>query len=197
MSDFDIKNPRRGQMLLHNGQKFVNKPRGPKFTYDEYDGLTNDGMADALHRHSELSASDGAPNPALQVDAAGNVGIGIAAPVNILNIYQDDRPRIYLHDDTTGTTNADGSYIGLSADQDFNIWNLENTDIRFATNNTERMDIDADGLKPINNATIHAIAQTGAPTSTVAGALWLDTDDGVNGTLKCYANGTWRTVSAL
>jgi hypothetical protein len=42
--------------------------------------LTNDSMADALHRHSELSASDGTPNPALSVDASGNVGIGTTSP---------------------------------------------------------------------------------------------------------------------
>jgi len=42
--------------------------------------LRDDSMADALHRHSELSASDGTPNPALQVDASGNVGIGTATP---------------------------------------------------------------------------------------------------------------------
>ena len=42
--------------------------------------LIDDSMADALHRHSELSASDGTPNPALSVDASGNVGIGTTAP---------------------------------------------------------------------------------------------------------------------
>jgi len=48
--------------------------------------LRNDSMADALHRHSELSASDGTPNPALSVDAAGNVGIGTTSPGAKLNI---------------------------------------------------------------------------------------------------------------
>ena len=48
--------------------------------------LTNDSMADSLHRHSELSASDGTPNPALSVDASGNVGIGTTGPVSLLHI---------------------------------------------------------------------------------------------------------------
>lgn len=64
-------------------------------------------------------------------------------------------------------------------------------------NNTQLFGIDGNGLISYNNATIHAIAQTGAPTSTTAGALWLDTNAGANGTLKCYANGAWRTVQAL
>lgn len=42
--------------------------------------------AAALHRHSELSASDGTPNPALQVDAAGQVGIGTTTPNNRLQV---------------------------------------------------------------------------------------------------------------
>lgn len=37
--------------------------------------LTDDSMADTLHRHSELSASDGTPNPAVQVDATGNMSV--------------------------------------------------------------------------------------------------------------------------
>ena len=48
--------------------------------------LTDDSMADALHRHSELSASDGTPNPALSVDASGNVGIGTTSPDNTLMV---------------------------------------------------------------------------------------------------------------
>ena len=42
--------------------------------------LLNNSMADALHRHSELSASDGTPDPALSVDATGQVGIGEINP---------------------------------------------------------------------------------------------------------------------
>jgi len=61
-----------------------------KYVDDEIDTYTDDlrddSMADALHRHSELSASDGTPNPALQVDADGNVGIGVAAPLHDLNV---------------------------------------------------------------------------------------------------------------
>lgn len=37
----------------------------------ELNTLTNNSIADALHRHSELVASDGAPDPALSIDADG------------------------------------------------------------------------------------------------------------------------------
>ncbi len=44
----------------------------------DFTTLTDNSMADALHRHSELSASDGTPDPALSVDAGGRVGINTA-----------------------------------------------------------------------------------------------------------------------
>ena len=48
--------------------------------------LTDDSMVDALHRHSELSASDGTPNRSLIIDAVGLVGIGTDSPLGKLDI---------------------------------------------------------------------------------------------------------------
>ena len=42
-------------------------------TVAELDTLTDNSIANALHRHSELVASDGSPDPALSVDADGNL----------------------------------------------------------------------------------------------------------------------------
>jgi hypothetical protein len=47
----------------------------------ELDTLTDDSMADTLHRHSELSASDGSPNAAVRVGITGLVGINVV-PAN-------------------------------------------------------------------------------------------------------------------
>lgn len=57
-----------------------------KFIDPNITTLTDDSMADALHRHSELSASDGSPNPALSVDATGDVTIGTGSSGNKLNV---------------------------------------------------------------------------------------------------------------
>ena len=49
--------------------------------------LHDDAVRDSAHRHTELSASDGTPNPAVQVDADGNVtllktsGVGMKVDV--------------------------------------------------------------------------------------------------------------------
>jgi hypothetical protein len=56
--------------------------------------LTDDSMVDALHRHSELSASDGSPDQALVVDTDGKIRINWAAPVASARLYVRD---------TTGT----------------------------------------------------------------------------------------------
>jgi hypothetical protein len=53
------------------------------------------------------------------------------------------------------------------------------------------------GFVPYGTGTVHCNASNGGPTTTTAGALWLDTDAGGNGHLKCYANGGWRTVAVL
>lgn len=52
----------------------------------EIDNLTNNSIADALHRHSKLVGRDGSPDPALSVDNIGNVGIGTTTPKNKLDV---------------------------------------------------------------------------------------------------------------
>ena len=73
-----------GIPLDHN----INSHSDTDATGAELDTLTDDSIADALHRHSELVASDGSPDPAVSVDATGNVGIGTASPDTILHVYK-------------------------------------------------------------------------------------------------------------
>lgn len=51
--------------------------------------LTNDSMADALHRHSELSASDGTPNPAvyMHTDGVMHFPATVGAKIQFYNNY--------------------------------------------------------------------------------------------------------------
>jgi hypothetical protein len=66
-------------------------------------------MADALHRHSELSASDGTPNQALIVDASGNIGINEATPSVLLTIKNSGNDSAVLGSEllTNGTFDSD------------------------------------------------------------------------------------------
>ncbi len=62
----------------------------------ELETLTNNSVANTLHRHTELVASDGSPDPALSVGAAGDVDIG-------LNTYAGTRT-LTLHTDNDNDT---------------------------------------------------------------------------------------------
>jgi len=53
--------------------------------------LTDNSIVNTLHRHSELSASDGTPDASLAIDATGKVGINVGAsgPQAVLHIALD------------------------------------------------------------------------------------------------------------
>ena len=72
--------------------------------------LLDNSMADALHRHSELSASDGTPDRALVVDAIGQVGIGVINPSAPLGVKALTKATAYQNGIRVNT-NSDGITI--------------------------------------------------------------------------------------
>ncbi len=73
-------------------------------TQAEFNTLTDNSIANALHRHSELVASDGTPDPALSVDASGNVGIGTTSPDYDLEVVGSFRADAFKTDEVTAHT---------------------------------------------------------------------------------------------
>jgi len=69
-------------------------------TGTELETLTDNSIADALHRHSELVGATGTPDPALSITSAGNVGIGTSDPVAKLHVEKDTGD---VYDSTTVT----------------------------------------------------------------------------------------------
>jgi hypothetical protein len=96
------------------------------------------------------SGNDLVINPVDDVAISGgmtvtdDLGIGTTAPAAELHV-NGTTPKIMLSDSTTGQTSSDGAFIGLSSGQTLDIWNRENTDMRFATNGTARMTVEASG----------------------------------------------------
>ena len=79
-------------------------------------------------------------------DSNNRVGIGTASPVQKLHI-DGGASHSYLHfsNTDTGSTDSDGVDIGINTSEEAIIWQRENNIIKFGTNATERMRIDASG----------------------------------------------------
>ena len=83
--DFSLYSTKTVADTLYYG---INNP----FSYINNSALTDNSIANTLHRHSELVASDGAPDPALSVNDLGNVGIGTTTPDFKLQVDGDIAP---------------------------------------------------------------------------------------------------------
>lgn len=83
-------------------------------------------------------------NQNVVIENTGEVGIGTTNPTSSLHIHSlsnsVDR-RIILSDNTTGTTASDGFQIQKDTNEDAYLWNYENKEMYFGTNNNARMTI--------------------------------------------------------
>ena len=96
----------------------------------------------------------------MRIDSSGRVGIGTSSPNRLFHIHaaSGTNGRIHFSNATTGTTTADGFFIGQDGgDGNVSLWNFENNYLRFATNNAERMRIDGSGSVGIGTSSPSAI----------------------------------------
>jgi hypothetical protein len=95
-----------------------------------------------------------------RIDSSGNVGIGSTVPNEKLTVADSGSANVYiaLQNSTTGTTSADGWYLG-AAGTEFQIYGKENGPITFSPNSSEKARLDASGRLLIGTSTS---ASTGA-----------------------------------
>lgn len=78
----------------------------------ELDTLTDNSMADTLHRHSELVGSNGSPDPALSIDSSGDIAIGSGvSATNLVTVQRNQAALTAI--DVTNTNTAGRSGIRL------------------------------------------------------------------------------------
>jgi len=90
---------------------------------------------------------DNADATAITIDSSERVGVGTASPRGVLDLDGGSETQLRLQTTNTGTTTGDGLLISLdsSANAKAYLWNYENAEMIFGTNNTERMRIDSSG----------------------------------------------------
>ena len=119
------------------------------------DNLGNHTATQNIQTVGNWISNDG-DNEGVSISADGNVGIGINAPVNNLQLHEPSAFENYLHFSNTDTGSAatDGLILGLLSNETAAIWNRENTPLAFATNNSVRMSLDETGRLGIGSSPI-------------------------------------------
>jgi uncharacterized protein YifE (UPF0438 family) len=156
-----------------------------------------------------------------------NIGVGISTPTALVHQDGGDATAAYhkfTAGTTTGTTASDGFNIGVSSGGTAELRQLESSDMIFATNDTERMRLFANGKLSINTTSapddsvqvlingdvritqdlivdgnIDPIAlilqpQTTAPNISTKGTIYFDN---TSNDIKFYNGSTWTTFGAV
>jgi hypothetical protein len=115
------------------------------------------------------------------VTTTGNLGVGTSSPQDNMHIHDPNDQRVVLR--MTSTTSGSGASDGLEIAQDGAnaiITNEENGDIRFGTNNIERMRLDSSGNLLVGKTSAGFpggagidVANTGILTSVIDGNVGL------------------------
>ena len=117
---------------------------------------------------------EGDTEPNLFFVDAGNerIGINTSSPTVKLHQHESSSAANYhvFTNSTTGSSSGDGGIVGIDANEDLILWNQENENVRFGSNNTERMRVHADGQVTIGND------HTGG--ATLSGQLTVNTTSG-------------------
>jgi hypothetical protein len=134
-------------------------------------------------------------------DTSGNVGIGTSSPTDgRLHLNGGTTTNIKFTNTGTGTTASDGFYVGLGSSNDTvaYLYQRENSDMLFATNNSQRMRIGNTGNVTIGksgeDATVGVgiiLAADGAIFSTMNGSansLHLYNTNATNNGYRFYVN---------
>jgi hypothetical protein len=133
-----------GEILLPR-RKLVSAP----YALHAIDSDSAAGTADGY----SLDASDGSPVDAVYVEADGDVGMGTTAPVWDVHVHRTSG-NAYGHftTATTGTGPTDGLVVGAEAAGAGYLWNYEDANLVFGTNDQTMVVLDAADAVKVGNS---------------------------------------------
>ena len=110
-------------------------------------GYTSYGGVNALNIYNSNAGIHFFPNgtgTSVMAITGSSVGIGTTTPAFPLTIYNSNAAATVYQTSGTGTGLSNGFYVGHTSNISY-VWNYNNYPLVLATNNTERMRINADG----------------------------------------------------
>ena len=132
---------------------------GSAWTLLGVDNLGNHTASQNLQLNNNWLSNDGG-NEGIRINNTGEVGIGTATPHDDLQIHETDGTRSLLRmtNTDTGASGSDGITIGIGDDEKMLLWNHENTDLQFGTNNLNYMTLSANGSLALGGSTPNSSA---------------------------------------
>jgi hypothetical protein len=134
----------------------------------------------------------------MRIDSSGKVAIGTTSPQYPLHIdgaASASATAIGLLNNTSGHTGSDGLVLGLANDASSTwIWNYENSPFRIATNNTERVRVDAAGNVGIGTTAPSDMLQVAGNIRTTNNGYFYASNTGISQMLLNSSTGNWGTI---
>ena len=133
----------------------------------------------------------------MRIDTSGNVGIAtssaaFATGYTGVQINSSTKTELRLTNSTIGTAATDGFAFYVNTVGDAYVWNNENATLQFATNNTERMRLTADGNLQFSGTGQRITGDFSTGTFTNRVSFQSSTTNGVTG-VQAIPNGTSQT----
>ena len=166
--------------IRSTNNNYVLQFAGNNCPYDVYVGTDN-----ANNFLFANENNDGTFSERLRITSDGKLGVGVASPAQMMEITNTagTGSQIQLRDTSTGTGVGDGARFGYNG-SGAQIWNFENTYIRFATNNAERLRIGPNGEIGLGGANYGTPGQVLTSGGGGANITWTTPSEGGLSTLK-------------
>lgn len=153
--------------------------------------VANTGADHTFYAGTSAAAS----NELMRIKGSGDVGIGISTPANKLQVNSTTNTSfVQTSNSSTGATASDGAVFGLFNSSAY-VYNRENADLTFGTNNTRRVTITAGGNVGIGIAVTAAavpLAVGGNGTNVYGTDIWTENNIHVQGNETMLPGGRGR-----